>query len=277
MKPILCFLLVVFLSVCGVAQAPNRVSKTFEVASIKPNKATTCAQFQCGVTTIPKSGRLVIQYYSLTLLVRTAYGVPADNVVGGPPWRNDDKFDIDAKADAPVPDDQTLYVMLRALLADRFKLVVHRETTEVPVYALVVGKNGQKLQKAFDTGPQNAGAARGGGGGRGGNGVGSLQLLRNDDDKRQIIGRASMSEFATFLSRISGRSLVDPGRPVLNQTELSGVFEISLEWIAEPALSGELDPALKSAIQANLGLRVEDRKGSGELLVIDHAEKPAEN
>jgi uncharacterized protein (TIGR03435 family) len=86
-----------------------------------------------------------------------------------------------------------------------------------------------------------------------------------------------MSEFATFLSRVSGRSLVDPGRTVLNQTDLSGTFEINLEWIAEPTLQGELDPALKSVIQGSLGLRAEDRKGPGEILVIDHAERPTEN
>jgi len=259
----------------ALAQAPSAVKPAFDVVSIKPNKASDCVQFLCGVTTLPKSGRLIVQYYSLLSLVRTAYGVRVDDIVGGPTWRDDDKFDVEGKAEGAVSDDQTLYLMLQGLLTDRFKLAVHHETKEVPVYALVLGKNGPKLQKAAEIGPPTTGP-RGGSGGRGGPGVGSLQLTRTEDT-RQITGRATMPEFATFLSRISGRSLIESGRPVLNETDLAGVFDIKLEWIPEPTFPGELDPGLISAIQSKLDLKFEDRKGTGEVLVIDHAEKPSEN
>jgi uncharacterized protein (TIGR03435 family) len=258
------------------AQTPDAARPAFDVASVKPNTAPACVRFQCGVTTQPKSGRLVIQYYSLVQLVRTAFSVRTDDIVGGPPWRDDDKFDIEGKADGPVPNDQTLYLMLQSLLADRFKLAVHRETRDVPMYGLVVGKGGARLKRVAAVNPQNSGQPASGGG-RGFPGAGTLQLIRRDENIRQVSGQASMSELATFLSRVSGRSVIEAGRPVFDETGLTGNFEIKLEWLAESGFPGELDPGLVSAIEGTLGLKIENRKGAGEVLVIDHAEKPSRN
>ncbi|HEY2381968.1 MAG TPA: TIGR03435 family protein [Terriglobia bacterium] len=254
------------LLILQIANAPVAPLQQFDVASIKANTVTPgCPPFRCGVTTMPRSGRLIIQNYSLRLLIRTAYGIGVDDIHGGPAWRDDDKFDIEAKAGGPVENDRSLFLMLRQLLADRFKLKLHSATREAPVYALVTGSGGLKIRKSQDgiSAP------------RGPLGVGTLQLLRVDADQRRITGTATMTEFATFLSRISGRSLVDPGRPVLDETNVSGGFDINLSWTAEPAFAGELDPALISAIQDRLGLKVEVRKGLAEILVIDSAERPS--
>ena len=86
-----------------------------------------------------------------------------------------------------------------------------------------------------------------------------------------------MHEFALFLSRITGRSQIESGPTVLDETNIAGVFDIRLEWFREPSFVGEIDSGLRSAIQDRLGLKLEERKGLGEILVIDQVEKPAEN
>ena len=263
--PDLGMMIAAVLLILQIASASAAPPQQFDVASVKSNSVTPgCPQFRCGVTTMPRSGRLIIQNYSLRMLIRTAYGIGVDDIHGGPAWRDDDKFDIEAKANGPVENDRSLFLMLRQLLADRFKLKLHSATREAPAYALVAGNSGLKIRKSQDgiSAP------------RGPLGVGTLQLFRGDADQRRITGTATMTEFATFLSRIAGRSLVDPGRPVLDETKVSGGFDINLSWTPEPAFAGELDPALISAIQDRLGLKVEVRKGSAEILVIDSAEKP---
>lgn len=258
------FIATIFLTL-QVVNGAAATQRQFDVASIKPNTVTPgCPPLRCGVTTIPRSGRLIIKNYSLRMLIRTAYGVGVDDIHGGPGWRDDDKFDIEAKTGGPVESDRSLFLMLRELLADRFKLKLHPATRDAPVYALVTGPGGLKIQKSQD-GISTP---------RGPLGTGSLQLIHDDADRRKITGNASMAEFAIFLSRISGRSLADPGRPVLDETGISGTFDLNLSWTAEPAFAGELDPALISAVQDRLGLKIKVRRGTAEILVIDSAERP---
>ena len=260
----------------GIATAAG--AQSFDVASIKMSQLTECLPGLCGVTTMPRSGRLIIRNYTLKQLVRTAYSVRTEDISGGPSWCDDDRFDIEAKAGGSVPDERTLFLMLQSTLADRFKLVVHRETKEALMYALVAAKSGSKLQRAnSEGGPQQSAGGRGGSGGRGGPGVGTLQWTRDADGNGPISGIASMHEFALFLSRISGRSLIESGPTVLDETNIAGVFDIRLEWLREPSFVGEMDSGLRSAIEDRLGLKLEMRKGPGETLVIDGAEKPSEN
>src|SRR6185503_2826125 len=105
-------------------------SPSFEVASIRRNNDPACRQFLCGITTQPRSGRLIIQNQTLLSIIKTAYGVRPEIILGGPDWRDKDKFDIEAKAERPVSDEAALFVMLRSLLAQRFKLVTKREMRE---------------------------------------------------------------------------------------------------------------------------------------------------
>jgi uncharacterized protein (TIGR03435 family) len=138
--------------------------------------------------------------------------------------------------------------MMQTLLAERFKLALHRETRVLPVYALVVAKNGPKLQEANPDGRAGLTSE----GGRSG--------------VRVTSQKAAMAGLAHRLS-------LDVGRPVLDRTEIKGFFRITLEWARE----GD-GPSVFAAIQEQLGLKLEATKAPIEILVIDHAQKvPTEN
>jgi uncharacterized protein (TIGR03435 family) len=185
---------------------------------------------------------------SVQALVQLAYGVQEFQISGGPKWLNSDKFNIDARPERTA-DRAEMKRMLQALLADRFKVVLHTETREIPVYALLRAKNGVKVQKVKD-------------------GTTSMTSGRG-----RLSGKMSMSDFA--------RALVPTlGRTVLDRTGIAGVFEIKLEWMpdeAVPTVSDASGPSLFTALQEQLGLRLQSTKGPVEVLVIDHAEKPSEN
>ena len=265
---------------------PSQAAQTpsFEVASIRRNNDPTCRQFLCGITTQPRSGRLIIQNQTLVSIIKTAYGVRPEIILGGPDWRDKDKFDIEAKAERPVSDEAALFVMLRSLLAERFKLLIHREKREMPLYTLVVGKNSSKLQKAREDDPAVSLRAPAGGGGQGGcaaTGIGNVGSLQRLGDAvayaagvRQFAGRASMSQLANFLSMFVGC------RPVLDKTILPGVFDLRVEWTVSPQellFPGDPDPAMISALADQVGIKLEIEKGLGEVLVIDSAQPPTEN
>ncbi|MBV9396974.1 MAG: TIGR03435 family protein [Bryobacterales bacterium] len=185
----------------------------------------------------------------------------------GPDWINGRtyiRFDIVGQAPPDTPREQ-LFVMLQALLAERLKLVVHQEKKELPYLAMVVGRNGAKLR------PSTAAATQG-------------PALAG----RIISTRINMQTLAMLLSRFERQT-------VLDRTDLSGFFEIRLEWTPEslrtlpsgpdgapPQINGQpvdiAGPSLYTAIQEQLGLKLESRKGPVEVLVVDSAEKnPAEN
>jgi uncharacterized protein (TIGR03435 family) len=201
-------------------------------------------------------GSVVIENTSLWKLIGTAYGFGADKdyAIVGPEWLKSDRFDINAKMppDTPVP---VLLEMLQTLLSERFKVAVHRETRELPMYALVVARTGSKL-KAVEEGKTTFNM-----------GTGVIRALK-----------ASLAAFADRLSQF-----VD--RPVTDATGLAGVFDFTLEWAPDPPppAPGEAPavasgPSLFTAISEQLGLRLEGRKGPVPVLVVDHAERmPTEN
>jgi uncharacterized protein (TIGR03435 family) len=131
--------------------------------------------------------------------------------------------------------------MLQTLLAERFKLAMHSETRELPVYALVVGKSGPKIQEVTE-------------------GIGTMTTGRG-----RLNCRLPIAAFARYLSPTLGRT-------VLDRTGLTGAFEIKLEWAPDDESSG---PSIFAAVQEQLGLKLESAKGPVEILVIEHAEKPA--
>jgi len=192
---------------------------------------------------------------TLKRLIMGAYGVGQNEIVGGPDWLDQDKFDIQAKAD-PSTDAETLMKMQQALLADRFKLAIRRENKVIPVYVLGIAKNGPKLEKS---GPGESSS---------GNGQGHLE-------GRNI----TLAGLAWRL----GRKL---DRPVVDRTGLPGEFNYKLEWTPEEELAKRAAqpgaalpdrPSIFVAIQQQLGLKLEPQKAPVEILVIDHAEKPTEN
>jgi uncharacterized protein (TIGR03435 family) len=230
----------------------------FEVASIKPSDPA-------GSLAIRRSGlHLSTTNSSLLFLITWAYDIQSDRVLNQPKWLDSARYDIVANA-APLksprrPGQPTeLQQMMQSLLAERFKLVLHRETKDLPVYALIVAKGGPKvhLSPAPETMGQNP-----------------FQMPGS--------GRLTGAEVsAEMLANVLSGQL---RRTVQDQTSLQGVFDFKLQWDPEPMMH-HLEPAelrtsgsLFTALQEQLGLKLEARKAPVEVLVIDRMEStPTEN
>lgn len=253
-------------------------------SSIKRNKSGP------GIVSIyfPQDG-FTARNVTLQMLIRSAYDVEENQISGGPKWFDRDSFNVQAKVDGSVIDEWRKLTenqrraeqqpMLQALLAERFKLVLHRETKELAVYGLTIAKKGPKLPEAKpgDTYP---------GGLTGLDGQGAPNLLRVG--RGVIIGQAvSIGSFVHALT-------TELDRPVLDKTGLKGIYDFKLEWAPEsqgtiwsragsesgteaPPLLESSGPSIFAAIQEQLGLKLESQKGPVEILVIDHIERPSEN
>jgi bla regulator protein blaR1 len=249
------------------AQQPDRPS--FEVVSVKPGDPNAR-----GVTLLMQpGGRLTATNATLKMLIGLAYDVRDHQLVGGPSWLGADKFNIEAKADSsstiPLGPEGAAQIrlMTQSLLADRFKLTVHRESKEEQVYELVVAKSGFKLKEAADTGKQ------------------ARQGLR--------LGRGQWTGTAASITLLTTQLAQQLGRSVLDKTDLAGRYDFELKWTPEPSQGGgpfggppgpdappppdPNGPSIFTAIQEQLGLRLESTKGPVDVLVIDHAEKPDAN
>jgi uncharacterized protein (TIGR03435 family) len=232
----------------------------FEVASVKPINRPV-APHAVGLRI--HHGTLNIDAAALRQIIGLAYGIQRVRVQGGPDWLDSELYDLVAKAESADANPEQIKVMLQALLADRFKLAVHRETKELPVYTLVVAKNGSKLQeaKAERTNVTNTAEA------------GRIQMG---------FQKHSLAVLVNFLANMLGS-------PVLDKTGLTGVYDFKLEWAPDlprrpngdaPMLNGvpvESGPDIFAALQEQLGLRLERKKGPAEVLIVDHAEKASEN
>jgi uncharacterized protein (TIGR03435 family) len=278
------------------AEAPAPV---FEVASVKPYKETTNGRLFMNFT----PGRFTATGVPLRFLILNAYRVSTYQLVGGPGWLDSERFDVAAKApDGARPDQMQL--MLRALLADRFKLVVHNETRDAPVYVLVMargdGKLGPKMTRStVDCAPivaerQAAARARGPGAAAappfippkpgerpvctsrmsGTSGPGGGFVLTYSGGSQTI---------ASLAQNLSGNL----NRRVIDRTGLTGEFDFDLQYAPERPLSTAAagagggttvapvddSPSIFSAVQ-ELGLKLESQRGPVEFLVIDSAEQP---
>src|SRR4051812_38979027 len=274
--------------------------QTFEVASIKP--AAPQAEGRIMVRMGGDAGRIDYANVSLRDLVRQAYGVKDYQVVA-PDWTNSARFDVQAKLPPDTPQEQR-NLMMQALLAERFGLKVHKESKEVPVYSLVVGKNGPKLKKAENV-PQGAADGPpppppGGGRGPGPGGPGMIRMMMQPGGKMRLNATGmELSNFAEMLSR-------QVGKPVFDNTGITGLYDIDLEFKPEegvgmgmvrgmpmpmprlgdggggeahsPALDNVEAPSIFTAVQEQLGLKLEGKKGPIETIVVDYSEKvPTEN
>lgn len=168
------------------------------------------------------------------------------------------RFDINAKPDRDVTDDRAL-LMLQTLLADRFKLKFRHETRETQVYTLTVGKNGPKMAAAKPI--ENSGVRLRGFGRVTGISATPLQLAETLSDVR-----------------LNGRAFLD--RPVLDRTGLGGIYNFTLEWTPDPASGPAPDPAgpsIFTAVQEQLGLKLETARAPVEFMVIEKVERPTAN
>ncbi len=245
MTPRLIFVGIIAAALCCAA---GRVM--FEVASVKMSQAPDAAVFiSAGVVTpggrmaVPSvGGNVHINNWSLAMCVAAAWGLDL-NQVSGLPWMGVDRYDIAAKTSAQATQAD-LRLMLQALLVERFRLAAHRETKDQSAYALVAGKNGAKLH-ASD---------------------GDQQLPVIFAPPSRLIGHGStMQGLAIVLRRVAGR-------PVVDKTGLNGTFDFTLTYSQEEAAGGS-GPSIFTALQEQLGLRLEPLKSSQDVLVVDHAER----
>lgn len=230
--------------VSSIPKRPNGAPlPSFDVASVKP-APPPMGGYNSSMNVSP--GRLTCTNVTLKKLLARAYSLK-DYQVSGPEWMNTELYTIVASMPADTSGDDLLE-MVQSLITERFQLVSHRETKEMPVYELVVGKNGSRL-KAVEFG-------------RGSTSVTPGKLVAQG---------VPLRNFTDQLSRFLNR-------PVLDKTGLTGVFDFTMEWSPDGKTSdaaGDLPvgPSLFTAVQEQLGLKLESRKAPIETLVVDRAEK----
>jgi uncharacterized protein (TIGR03435 family) len=277
------------------AQTPAPAPQ-FEVASVKLNP--NCENFRGG--RVPFSpGRLAMECTTLQSLIQSAYGAFASGTLnqeilqisGGPSWVQSDRYDLAAKAEGAARVEEMMGPMLRALLEDRFKLKIHRETKETPIYSLTVVKGGLKIQPLQDGAcvpidlnhlppPPEAGKPRP-------NYCGNMSMRMSPLGTTMEMHGSTMKEFAQRLSSVLDRRVVD-------KTGVTGQFDFHLEFAPDETtrgFSGRVagdgggatppaapeGPSVFSALQERLGLKLAPDKGPVDSLFIDHVEKPSEN
>jgi uncharacterized protein (TIGR03435 family) len=231
--------LALLLAAASVGSAQQKPA--FEVASVKPNLEGS-GDFSFDFAA---DGRVTARNFTVWNLIRSSYNLRELQMSGGPAWIKTRGFDIQALPAKPVPRPEVLK-MLQTLLEDRFQLKYHRETREGPAYALTVANVRPKLPPAHE-GPQQPK-------------FGDLdQPSMTLDSLRQIL------EF-------------DLDRPVFDRTGLSGPFAIRLQWYSQRAANPDpSQPALSTALQEQLGLKLESIKAPLDYFIIDSVEAPSEN
>jgi len=278
---------------CGQILHATGDRPSFEVASIKrwkripspppppaganpavvPVKVMKVAPVDAG----PPPADQVHMILPISLLIASAYNLPVGSeekrILGGPDWlRQDiDQFEIQAKIEdseyalmqkmTPAQQHERVQLMEQSLLADRFRLKVHFETREMPVYALVAAKSGAKLNQA-----KTEVSSR-------------LATLANGQQREMTAIGVTLEQFV-----VSPLLTGPAGRPVVDQTGLKGAFDFTLQWTPEPSAASSAGrevaadaPAFFTAIREQLGLRLVPAKAPVEVIVIDHIEPPSAN
>jgi uncharacterized protein (TIGR03435 family) len=223
-------------------------AQSFEVASIRPNHSDSTDSNVDSTA----GGLLRVNNESLKELIKLAFGVKDYQIAGAPGWIGSERYDITAKTAQPVnPGFEEEKQLIRSLLTERFALKTHVETRESTVYSLSIGRNGAKLTRHDDGSGTTARTTCGHMTGR----------------------RLTTAVLATMLSR-------QLEHDVLDQTGLPGKYDFQLDWLPDsgPCPDSPRDqPSVFTAVQEQLGLRLESTKGPTEILVIDHIEPPSEN
>ena len=235
------------------AQAPPPEKKpAFEVASIRPAKDDGSHDSDTD------KGRFVAHNLTLKRLIAIGYEIDIRRISGGSNWADSDGFDINAKIPAEFAQrtHDAFPQMVQSLLADRFQLVIHREPAQISGYFLLVAKKGPKMQHAA---PDQAGSSF------------------NGKNAHLTANSVTMEAFARNLSRNR-----DLGKMVVDKTGLADRFNFELDWMPErlesrPDASAGEGPSIFTALQEQLGLKLESARVPFEALVIDNAEKPEAN
>jgi uncharacterized protein (TIGR03435 family) len=268
------------LGVCHAFGQPATPRPEFEVASIKLNRSGD----RRIMIRPAQGGRFTATNIPMQFFINQAYSIKDFQLSGAPAWLMSERYDIEAKAEGN-PSMSEMLPMIQALLEDRLKLKVHRETKEQQVYALLVAKAGRLHEAEGECAPRP-----------------STPPPPPEPGKMPT---APCGGFFMFPGRLSGQKvgiaqLIDPlsrftGRVVLDKTNLTGKYDINLDYTPEqgqfqappggappPGLAplpptDPNGPSLFTALQEQLGLKLESQKGPVEMLVIDHVERPSEN
>jgi uncharacterized protein (TIGR03435 family) len=225
--------------------ASAAIAQEFEVATVKQSPPPAGDLIDINLGTI-RNGKLTLGNASLSDCLKLAWSITSDAQIAGPDWIKSKAVRFDVVAQAPPDTDRdTELLMLRKLLTDRLGIVFHHEQSTLPFLALTIARDGPKLPASKGTNGNPAAAGH-------------------------VAGTAlSMAGLATLLSRFERQTVVD-------MTGLKGLFEVNLDWTPE-AGTGDA-PSLYTALQEQLGLKLESRKGPLDVLYIERAEKvPAAN
>jgi uncharacterized protein (TIGR03435 family) len=262
-----------------IAQTP-RIE--FEVATIRLDQACVNG---AGMEHL-SPGRFGVECVSLRDYIRGAYGsyglgrnpnVRPPAVLGGPGWVDTDRYDIVAKAPGETGLDEMYGPMMRALLEDRFRLKIHSETRELPVYVLTAARGDAKLT------PSEPGSCV----------AIDLKSVLKAPPGPNYCGRLEMKRGTVRMADAKGITVAEFSarvfrdtldRPVIDRTRLAGLFDIHLEFsglenitAAAGGVADNAAPSIFTAVQEQLGLKLSPDKGPVEVLVIDHVEKPSAN
>jgi uncharacterized protein (TIGR03435 family) len=276
---------VAVIAVSVIAPAQTTAQKpAFEVASIKPNTAGP----RGGPARVASDSRRFVGSNAtlrtvLLFTYRPASGrtLRPGDIIGAPAWADADHFDIEAKVSSGIEGtSEQVRLMAQSLLADRFELKAHWETREMPTYNLVAAKNGIKIKPSADQSPITVDAA-------------PANLSSPLRGTSRTIAKPSPSGFALSLSgdALPIDTLVSlfqsyAGRPLFDKTGLSGLFDVKLEFFlessggnpaAQPTAAEPSGPIFATAIEEQLGLKLESARDPVEVLVIDSVQKPSEN
>ena len=276
--------LLFFSLTAGAAQGDGSAA-AFDVASVKPNKSgEPSVRFR-----LQPGGRLTAQNAPVQSLITFAYAVQPFQLDGGPGWVRSDRFDITAKTDPEVPPTPPgtvgpIQLMMRSLLADRFKLKVHRETKDMPTYALVLARSDGRLgdqmtASTTDCAALIAARLQGATGPTPPAQPGARPQCRISTMGPGIVSGddVAMAQFAQVLSQTMDRVVVD-------KTGLTALYSFRLEFTPAQLPPGGLPPgappidpdgpSLFAALQEQLGLKLEAQRSPVEMLVIDSVEQP---
>jgi uncharacterized protein (TIGR03435 family) len=251
----------------AIPEPPKKMSPDakpgFDVVTIKPGTPN-----QPGKNIGFRGRHFMARNFNVNDLISLAYGLHAKQIIGAPDWFNSDLYDIDGVPDVEgVPSQKQMDIMMQKLLADRFQLTFHHETRELAVFAITVGRGGPKMTVSA-TGPDDP------------IGFGFRRL--GDLTVRNL----TIKDFGTWMQA----SVMD--RPVVDQTGLKDRYDFTLKWtpddsqfaqfrttgaLPNPTDDPNAPPSLFTAVQEQLGLKMEAVKAPDDVIVIDHVEKPSPN
>jgi uncharacterized protein (TIGR03435 family) len=263
MKLITLALGMVAIAVAGVVAGQTPVQKpTFEAASIKRNTSNP----RNSPMVAQPGGRFTATNATLKALITYAYGLYNFQLYGGPEWLSSEHWDIVATSEVGTAASG-VKVRLQSLLEDRFQLKTHGEIKELPVYDLVVAKGGSRMKLSDDQNPPGPADNRGG----------------------LLFGPNRLEATSTALTFLLGPLSALLGRQVIDKTNLSGLYDIKLQWAPDvnqstgvfggvnTAVPDGNAPSMFTAVQEQLGLRLEASRAATDVLVIDSIEHPTEN